>query len=463
MMDKKKPLRVNLLAAGLILGVLGYMCLGLPGSLQIWQRNRDTSAAEKGKEQERRGDAAERVEVADDSELGERDDLRLRNVTFYSYDSSGRRVAMDQYDSDGELFKYEHFFYDQQGNRILERSETPGLGWETYEEVHFTYDENGRLTLEQNYDGEVLSSEYYFQYMPDGNTYTISQYYDKSGQKASWFTTVFNESGDPVTEYHYDREGRITSCNKYRYDEEGRQIYYICYNSGDESTTPLREVFTEYGGEQTVRTSFEPLGHLNSKHYVMADENSKTELYYLAGYSGGSGGNGMYILGQEEPKWNQELKFWEGLWQTFDGDNRISSLSCEFDRLNSYSACWYEDGNKIRELKCSVNGGICSTTMKRYVYNEDGALAECYEYGFSGECLEEELQDGTRVRLEYRGGKLSRLLCTDSEGNVFREITFDTENYDRIKEWYDPSLLLWGNFQIVDGCGFVSPDGMKGS
>lgn len=407
------------------------------------------------KEAERRGDTATHREVIDDSEWGKREDLRLRNVTCYSYDSMGRRTGVARYDSGGELSRYERYEYDPRGNRIREQSEALGLGGETYRESFLTYDEENRLILEQNYYHEALSSESVYRYMPDGSTFTIVQNYDQSGQKTSWSTTAFNGNGDPVTEYHYDQEGQVTSCNKFRYDEEGRQIYSICYNHGDENTTPLREVITEYGAEQTVRISYEPPGHLNSVHYVRTDENTKTEMYYLAGYSGGSDGDGLYVLGQE-PRWNRELKFWEGLWQTRRGEDTISSLNCSYDRLHSYVARWYEAGSKVRELECSVNGGICITTMKRYVYQEDGTLAECYEYGFSGDRLEEELQDGTRICLEYRDGKLARLICTDSGERILREIIFDTENDDRIKDWYEPiKEQLWAESLVPAEEGIV--------
>lgn len=396
--------------------------------------------AEMKKTAERRGGVAESIEIVDDSMLSEREDFTLWEVTYYSYNSQGRRTAMDRYDSEGKLSRYEHYTYDQHGKRILEQSESPDVSWETYKEVRYTYDEENRLTLEQNYNGDILRNEYFYRYMSDGNTYLVSQYYDETGEKGSWSTEVRNENDDPVAEYHYDAEGRVYGCDKYRYDEKGRLIYYICYNNGDESTQPLREVITEYGENQTVRISYEPLGHLNSVHYAIADENSKTEMYYLAGYSGGSGGDDIYILGQEEPKWNRELKFWEGIWQTYNRDDTISSLNCSYDRIHSYTACWYEEGHKVRELECSVDGGICITTMNRYVYNGDGTLTECYEYGFSGEILEEDLQDGTRIRLEYEGRKLKRLLCTDADGIVLREITFDTEagQSGYIEEWYDP-------------------------
>ncbi|MDE6641571.1 MAG: hypothetical protein K2K63_13710 [Acetatifactor sp.] len=460
----QKKIDFMAVVGGIIILVLAVMAIVLPDFSREWQEKNEAEAAaeaEMAKLLERRDGIAEHIEVADESAQGERDNTKLRNVTYYSYDSQGRRTAMDRYDSDGNLFKYEHYTYDQQGNRILEQSESPGLSWETYKEVRLTYDEENRLTLEQNYDGDVLSSEYYLRYMPDGSTSSVVQNYDKDGQKSSWSATVFNGNGDPVSEYHYDAEGQVTSCYKYRYDEEGRQVYFICYNRGDETTKPLREVITEYGEDQAVRISYEPLGHLNSVHYVVTDENTKTEMYYLAGYSGGSGGDGIYILGQEEPKWNSELKFWEGLWKTCNGDDQISSLHCSYDRIHSYTACWYEAGNKVRELECSVDGGICITTMNRYVYNEDGSLAECYEYGFSGESLEEELQDGTRIRLDYEGSKLKRLLCTGADGIVLREITFDTEvgRGGNIEEWYEPlKEQMWAEALIPTEDGIVPAD-----
>lgn len=444
-----------------IIAVIIFLLVSLPLE---WQKEKEAKAAAETKAtktSERTPEqigVAKHIEVIDESAPGEKDDFSLWKVTYYSYDSQGRRTAMDRYDSDGDIFEYKHYTYDQQGNRILEQSELPGLSWETYKEVRLTYDEENRLILEQNYNGDVLSSEYYLRYMPDGSTSSVVQNYDKDGQKSSWSTTVFNENDDPVSEYHYDAEGQVTSCYKYRYDEEGRQIYFICYNKGDETTKPLREVFTEYGEDQAVRISYEPLGHLNSVHYAIADENTKTEMYYLAGYSGGSGGDEIYILGQEEPKWNRELKFWEGLWQTCNGDDTISSLNCSYDRIHSYTACWYEEGKKVRELECSVDGGICITTMNRYVYNGDGTLAECYEYGFSGEILEEDLQDGTRIRLEFEGSKLKRLLCTVAAGIVLREITFDTEvgRGGNIEEWYEPlKEQMWAETLIPTEDGIV--------
>ena len=155
----------------------------------------------------------------------------------------------------------------------------------------------------------------------------------------------------------------------------------------------------------------------------------------------------------------------------------ISSLHCSYDRIHSYTACWYEEGNKVRELECSVDGGICVTTIKRYIYNADGTLAECYEYGLQMKNqeealqdgdrvqLEEKLQDGAGVRLEYQGSKLARLLCTDAEGNVLREITFETEvgNGGRIDEWYEPlKEQMWAEALLPTEDGIVPADRTAG-
>lgn len=240
--------------------------------------------------------------------------------------------------------------------------------------------------------------------------------------------------------YDYNPEGEVTGCEKYRYDEEGQQVYYIYYNRGDESTTPLREIFTEYGEDRTVRIAFEPLGHLNSVHYAWLDGSKKAELYYLAGYSGGNHEDGIYILGQEGVKWNNELKFREGVWKTYDGDDEIYSLNCGSDRMNSCCAYWYEDGKKFRELKCTMDGGSSNTTVKRYVYDGNDRLTECYEYGVDRESFEEALQDNTRLRMEYAqdNNRLEKVILMDAGGEILREITFDMEQYGRIREWYDP-------------------------
>lgn len=238
-MNQKKPVS-GFFIVGYIFVIILATCLiiGPPFLLHAeWQKGKDAKAAAE----------AERIEVVDDSALSEKDDSALWKVTNYSYDSQGRCIAKDRYDLDGKLFSYQHYTYDQHGNRILERSESPGLSWETRKEIHYTYDEENRLTLKQYYDGDMLSSEHFYRYMSDGNTYLISQYYDEKGEKGSWYTKVLNENDDPLSEYHYDAEGQVKNCYKYRYDEEGRQIYYICYNKGDETTEPLREVITEYG------------------------------------------------------------------------------------------------------------------------------------------------------------------------------------------------------------------------
>ncbi len=474
-MKQKKPGNAIFRVVGyLIIVILGMMAASVSMMFELFsQEGKKQTAAEQAeaqKEQERRGGAADHIELAEKNIPEEADGFALWNITYYFYDDQGRRTAIHQYDSAGELFKYKHYTYDEQGNRILEQSESPGLSWETYGEVRFTYDEENRLTLEQCYDGDVLSSEYFFRYMPDGSTHSVVQNYDEDGQKSTWFTTIFNENDDPVSEYHYNEEDQVQSCKLYRYDEEGRQIYYICYNKGDETTRPLREVFTEYGENQSVRISYEPLGHLNSAHYVTTDENSKTEMYYLAGYSGGSGGDDIRILGQEEPKWNRELKFWEGNWRTYDGENMLSRLHCSYDTIYTYAAYWYEEGNKIRELW--YDRGF--TKMLRYVYNADDTLAKCYEYELRLEkseaelpdgvpvYLEEELQDGTRIRLEYKDNvTLQRLLCTNAEGTVLREITFETEagNRGRIDEWYEPlKEQLWAEALIPTEDGIAPAD-----
>lgn len=480
-MDQKKAektagrfIKVTL---GVVVAVMSVMALSL---WQEWKKMEAAEQAEKVKEQEkeqkRRGGTADHIELADSSVQEGPEGFTLRSVTYYSYDAQGRCTAVDQYDSDGKLHNYEHYAYDVQGNLILEQSETPGLRVETYDEVHFTYDEENRLTLKQHYDGDVLSSEHFYRYMSDGSTYLVAQYYDDKGQKGSWYAEVFNENEDPVSVYHYDEEDQVANCKLYRYDEEGRQIYFIYYNKGDETTKPLREVFTEYEADQTVRLTYEPLGHLNSAHYVRTDGNTKTEMYYLAGYSGGSGGDEIYILGQEEPKWNRKLKFSEGIWETYDGENKVSSLHCSYDRIHSYTACWYEKGNKVKELEYAEDEGIGFTTMKRYVYNADDTLAECYEYRrylenseeepqAGTQVFQEELQDGTRICLEYSDNvTLTRLLCTNAEGTVLREITYDADGRNKIVEWYEPlKEQLWAEALIPSEDGIVPADQAEGA
>lgn len=457
---------------GLVVAVMFIMALYL---WREWKQMEAAGQTENIKEQERHGGTADHTELADSVIQEEDESFRLRYVTYYSYDAQGRCTAEEQYEPDGKLVYYKYDTYDEQGNLILERSKIAYTGGAANEEEErrYTYDGENRLTLEQSYDGDVLSVEYYYRYTEDGSIYRVSQYYDDKGQKmGSWYAKVLNENEDPVSEYHYNKEGQVQSCKLYRYDEEGRQVYFICYNKGDETTTPLREVFTEYGENQTVRLSYEPVGHLNSAHYVTTDENTKTEMYYLAGYSGGSGGDEIRILGQEEPKWNRELKFWEGIWRTYDGENMISSLHCSYDTINSYTACWYEEGNRVREL--TYKSGF--TKMLRYVYNADGTLAQCYELGLKNSAaelpdgapayLEEELQDGTRIRLEYKDSiTLQRLLCTDGEGTVLREITFETEagSGGRIDEWYEPlKEQLWAEALIPTEDGIIPADRAEG-
>ncbi|MCM1191122.1 MAG: hypothetical protein NC123_03170 [Butyrivibrio sp.] len=453
-MNQKEPMKGSyILGCGiffvLALGIM-YGVLPSPSSGGVQkQKEAEASAPAEESQELTLHEAAEQIEGVDNDAPMEQDGFKLRKVTRYSYDSRGQCTAIDEYDSFGILSEYRHYTYDYdaQGNCILEESTSSATGWGSGKEVCVcTYDEENRLILEQDYDGDVLRSEYYFRYMPDQTTYSVVQNYDEEGRKSTWSTTIFNENDDPVCEYYYDVEGQVTRCGMYRYDEEGRQIYYICYNNGDENTRPLREVITEYGEEQTVRLSYEPLGHLNSVHYLNIDGNASAELYYLAGYSGE---NGIRILGQEEPVWNQELKFWEGIWRTYNGEDIISDLNCGSYNLYSYSACWYEEGKKVRELTCSVNSeGVGRTRMHFYVYNEDGVQIECSEYEFSGESLEEELQDGTRIRLEYDGHRIRRLLCTDTAGNILREITVETETgrSGRIREWYEaeewPEMLI---------------------
>lgn len=482
-MNQKEPGKAILRAAGcFVVVMLGIMAVSATMMFLLFsqERKKQTSAeqAEKQKEQERRGGTADHMELAEKSIPEEAEGFTLWDAIYYSYDDQGRLTAVEDYESDGKLFSYRHYTYDGQGNLIREQSDYPGPGNDLYKEKHYTYDGENRLTQEQSYNEDRLIGEYFYRYMPDGSVYQVLQFYDEDGEKDSWNASVFNENEDPVSKYRYDKEGQVKSCELYRYDEEGRQIYYICYNKGDETTRPLREVFTEYGENQSVRLSYEPLGHLNAAHYVTTDENSKTEMYYLAGYSGGSGGDEIRILGQEEPKWNRELKFWEGIWRTYDGEDMISSLNCSYDRIHSYTACWYGEGNKVRELECSVDGGICVTTMKRYVYNADGTLAECYKYGLHLEYpeaglpdgapayLEEKLQDGTLIRLEFKDNiTLQRLLCTDAEGTVLREITFETEALSggRIDEWYEPlKEQLWAEALIPTEDGVVPADRTAG-
>lgn len=429
----------------------------------IGQTNRENAraAAEAGEAEQaevlyRRGGVAEHIDIRDGGSLEGQEGFRLRYVTYYTYDGAGHQIAEDRYDAGGRLVDFEHDTYDGQGNLILNQSEYVDTGWDTYEETRYTYDGEDRPVLRQRFDGGRLTGESYWRYMEDGNVYSLTQSYQDSGERGSWYTQVCNGNGDKVIKYSYDAQGQVTSCEKYRYDREGRPVYYIFYDRGDESTTPLREVYTEYKAGQLTRMTYEPLGHLNAIHFLMDEGNSSTEMYYLAGYSGV---NGIHILGQEEPVLNRTLKFWEGCWKTYADGLEISFLHSARDRIKSYHAYWYEDGRMSRSLDCTVNGGICNTSASTYVYNGEGLLTERYDYGYSGESLEEKLQDGTVIRLEYAkesSVQLTRLLCTDAEGNVLREITFDVEREERIEEWYEPMKeQVWAEELVLTEDGIL--------
>lgn len=87
-----------------------------------------------------------------------------------------------------------------------------------------------------------------------------------------------------------------------------------------------------------------------------------------------------------------------------------------------------------------MDGGSSNTTVKRYVYDGNDRLTECYEYGVDRESFEEALQDNTRLRMEYAqdNNRLEKVILMDAGGEILREITFDMEQYGRIREWYDP-------------------------
>lgn len=329
-----------------------------------------------------------------DAVYADQEGLQFTGYIVYHYDKKGNRTEEMHYERDGTLNRSVSSQYDERGNLTVRRKEYPLWGWSS-EEIRYEYDEKNRLICQKNLTGESLQSWTLYGYrIKDGMTCESIQNFSAGGTQKGKTEYVKNEDGSPLDTSYYDQEGKLSRRLHYEYDQQGRQCYYILQNGS--AKNPMREIYTQYEGQDSLWVTYEPLGHFNALEHVRHDDagNKISAVYYLSGYQG-----------YKESQWNTCLKFWEGYWADYcDG---LLTEELEYSHsLKSYKYYVNEGGKKKLMLQYEVNGGIASRTLTHYLYDVQGRLAAVYKYRITG----------YEYTLEGNGGSVLKLNFSSENG-----------------------------------------------
>lgn len=182
-----------------------------------------------------------------DGNIIEREELvgRFSFRTVYEYEN-GLLVKSVEYDMDGEIERIITYSYDDHGEQILEKNESPQISAVYYStRLEIEYDAEGRKSTVQGFDYETgeLSYTITYEYDERGNmirsafenqAYTGTTVYDcdSSGNVTNQVeTVVYNDGKTNVHrwEYSYDTNGRPTLEIFYSQDISGVEYEFERY------------------------------------------------------------------------------------------------------------------------------------------------------------------------------------------------------------------------------------------
>ncbi len=294
--------------------------------------------------------------------------------------------AEEKYEYFGELYRLEINKFDASGNQ------TACFKYGTDGEMNYgyedEYDENGNLIAsctyeyEYEYEEEELSVSQY-EYVRDEKGNLLTRYTYEGGEGASYvlkLDCVYDERGNRIAWFEYDRDGKLCSSGESEYDISGNLIFEAYYE-GDELI--IRDEYTY-------------------------DENGNELSRSLYGSDGLCG------------KWERE----------YDGDgNEIVVCSYEGDGSLKYKIEheYDQNGNHIGACSYDEQGRITGSRTK-FEYDENGNLAVFYEYNSEGELTTKDEYDihGNQTAIyTYSDGVL-----VDQHINVFDENENPIEYYE---------------------------------
>lgn len=325
------------------------------------------------------------------------------------------------------------FGYDEWGNRCLQ---TDAMG----NRIETVYDETGKVLLEKGFDGTVTACTYDAKGQKteetvrgeDGSTRTVRYVYDGMGRVVE----MTNEAG--ATAYTYDGEGNTTSVtypdgtrDTFVYDKtsnlikaetaSGMTTEYTYDSLGNKITEKTGDSLTayEYDGEGRIRKIIQPTGeeivYTYDKRGNCLTETDGRGNSYVYTYDAASnltsstdplGNKTSYIydiygrcVKVTDPKGN-------GTAYAYDGNGNCIRQT---DAAGTVTAMTYDALNRLTKISVKTSGGENVTS---FTYDKAGRVISVTD------------GEGNAVHAAYDSfGNLTTL--TDAEGNQLENNTYD--------------------------------------
>ena len=196
----------------------------------------------------------------------ELDGYRLVGSRKYSYNSKGERIEKRSYDVNRKLVSFVHYKFDTYGNKIE--------------------------TLKYNCDSTLQKRYIYFYNLDNQKVKSIKCDYKKAKESSKVFTNnckseiirtdyfnengfqrcmevVYSDKGEIESRKYFDKDGEITSENKFRYDyQNGRIVKKYKYSGSDQLLTATTYLYDDEGNKISY-----------SSYYVSGSKSNKKRLY----------------------------------------------------------------------------------------------------------------------------------------------------------------------------------------
>lgn len=189
---------------------------------------------------------------------GYNEDGSLAWYHVHTYDESGRESGVTHYDGEGNELGHVDILYDEAGRKIQDISFVVSNGLLT--RIERSYDEAGRVAREVLYPlYDVMPNVHEYAYNDQGQMVrqTIQTL---EGQSLGYTLYGWEEGFDQYSWLeNYSDTGDLIYRVEYLWDDQGRILQSETFGPDGEL---MNYMVTEYDGEQSVTTTYDPDGNL---------------------------------------------------------------------------------------------------------------------------------------------------------------------------------------------------------
>lgn len=142
-----------------------------------------------------------------------------------TYDERGNRLTWVSFTEDGQMYRSEYVFDDQ--DRVKEYTDYRMDGSQ-YARVTYEYDEKGNeVRVVHDYGGSIQDFRNEF----DKDGYKVSSYiYDENGELLYYYLLTYDEYGRQGRTESYNKDGELSYYLDFYYDEQGKQTGYARFD-----------------------------------------------------------------------------------------------------------------------------------------------------------------------------------------------------------------------------------------